>query len=87
MRTSGRERPNGKERPSPAHTVAVAGVASGHAHEQPTKADEEAMARILADASRRAARLPEEKQATPGLQVVAEAEVAPRLAVGTCRAT
>ena len=69
----GEERPNGKEA-EPAHAVAVAGVTSGHAHEQPTKADEEAMARILADASRRAARLPEEKQARPGLQVVAEAD-------------
>jgi len=48
------------------------GAASGHAHEQPTKADEEAMARILADASRRAAKLPEEKQPRPGLQVVTE---------------
>jgi hypothetical protein len=56
----------------PAHAVSVG--ASGHAHEQPTKADEEAMARILADASRRAARLPDDKQARPGLQVVAEAE-------------
>ncbi|MFZ0250495.1 MAG: MerR family transcriptional regulator [Acidimicrobiales bacterium] len=69
----GAERPNGKAA-QPAHAVAVAGVASGHAHEQPTKADEEAMARILADASRRAARLPEEKQAKPGLQVVAEGD-------------
>ena len=43
--------------------------------EQPTKADEEAMARILADASRRAARLPEETQDRRGLQVVAEADV------------
>jgi DNA-binding transcriptional MerR regulator len=67
----GAERPNGKA-VQPAHAVAVG--ASGHAHEQPTKADEEAMARILADASRRAARLPEDKQARPGLQVVAEAE-------------
>ena len=67
----GAERPNGKA-VHPAHAVAVG--ASGHAHEQPTKADEEAMARILADASRRAARLPEDKQARPGLQVVAEAE-------------
>ena len=49
----GAERPNGKA-VQPAHAVAVG--ASGHAHEQPTKADEEAMARILADASRRAAR-------------------------------
>ena len=67
----GAERPNGKA-VQPAHAVAVG--ASGHAHEQPTKADEEAMARILADASRRAARLPEDKQAHAGLQVVAEAE-------------
>ena len=71
------EQPNGKAaRPAPA--VAVAGVASGHAHEQPTKADEEAMARILADASRRAAKLPDEKQARPGLQVVSEVEVSPQ---------
>ncbi|HEX4126430.1 MAG TPA: MerR family transcriptional regulator [Acidimicrobiales bacterium] len=76
----GAERPNGKAA-QPAHAVAVAGVASGHAHEQPTKADEEAMARILADASRRAARLPEEKQARPGLQVVAEADEARGAAV------
>ena len=68
----GAEQPNGKAA-RPVHAVAVAGGASGHAHEQPTKADEEAMARILADASRRAAKLPEEKQARPGLQVVAEA--------------
>jgi DNA-binding transcriptional MerR regulator len=67
----GAERPNGKA-VQPAHAVAVG--ASGHAHEQSTKADEEAMARILADASRRAARLPDDKQARPGLQVVAEAE-------------
>ncbi len=53
--------------PSPAHVGAA---------EQPTKADEEAMARILADASRRAARLPEEVQARRGLQVVGEAEQA-----------
>jgi DNA-binding transcriptional MerR regulator len=74
----GAERPNGKAA-QPAHAVAVAGVASGHGHghEQPTKADEEAMARILADASRRAAaRLPEEKQARGGLQVVADGDVA-----------
>jgi DNA-binding transcriptional MerR regulator len=65
------DQPNGKA-VHPAHAVSVG--AAGHAHEQPTKADEEAMARILADASRRAARLPEDKQARPGLQVVAEAE-------------
>jgi DNA-binding transcriptional MerR regulator len=81
----GPEQPNGKTA-QPAHAVAVAGVASGHAHEQPTKADEEAMARILADASRRAARLPEEKQARPGLQVVAEADDAKGVAVDTATA-
>jgi DNA-binding transcriptional MerR regulator len=77
----GAERPNGKAA-QPAHAVAtaVAGVASGQAHERPTKADEEAMARILADASRRTARLPEEKQARPGLQVVTESDVLPRAA-------
>ncbi len=75
----GAEVPNGKQA-QPAHAVAVAGVASGHADEQPTKADEEAMARILADASRRAARLPEDKQARTGLQVVAEPEVGRRAA-------
>ena len=40
------------------------------AEEQPTKADEEAMARILADASRRTANLPEAAQGRRGLQVV-----------------
>ncbi len=40
--------------------------------EQPTKADEEAMARILADASRRAALMPETAQVRRGLQVVGE---------------
>jgi DNA-binding transcriptional MerR regulator len=43
--------------------------------EQPTKADAEAMARILADASRRAAaRMPEAAQTRPGLQVLGEGE-------------
>jgi len=55
--------PNGK----PAH--AGADPAGG---QQPTKADEEAMARILADASRRAARMPETAKARGGLQVVGE---------------
>ena len=55
----GAEQPNGKAA-QPAHAVAVGGAASGPPVEQPTKADEEAMARILADASRRAARLPEQ---------------------------
>ena len=71
----GAERPNGKAA-QPAHAVAVAGAGvRATPIEQPTKADEEAMARILADASRRAARLPEDAQARRGLQVVAEAEV------------
>jgi DNA-binding transcriptional MerR regulator len=72
----GAEQPNGKAA-QPAHAVAVAGAdaASGHTLEQPTKADEEAMARILADASRRAARLPEQTPDRRGLQVVAEADV------------
>jgi DNA-binding transcriptional MerR regulator len=65
----GAQQPNGKAA-QPAHAVAVAGAAGGQTHEQPTKADEEAMARILADASRRAARLPDEVQARRGLQVV-----------------
>ncbi len=74
---AGTERPNGKAA-EPVHAAAVAGVASGHAQEQPTKADEEAMARILADASRRAARLPEQPAERRGLQVVAETDVALR---------
>jgi DNA-binding transcriptional MerR regulator len=73
------EQPNGKSGRA-AQAVAVAGVPPGHAHEQPTKADEEAMARILADASRRAAKLPDEKQARPGLQVVTEVEAPPHVA-------
>jgi DNA-binding transcriptional MerR regulator len=75
----GAEQPNGKSARA-AQAVAVASVPPGHAHEQPTKADEEAMARILADASRRAAKLPDEKQARPGLQVVTEVEAPPRAA-------
>jgi DNA-binding transcriptional MerR regulator len=55
---------NGKPA-DPADTIGVA-------DEQPTKADEEAMARILADASRRAARMPETAQVRRGLQVVGE---------------
>ena len=62
------EGPNGK----PAHAAARAGAGTGPEH-QPTKADEEAMARILADASRRAARMPEAAKARGGLQVVGEA--------------
>ena len=71
----GADLPNGK--PSePAY--AAAGVApapaAAQAQEHAAKADEEAMARILADASRRAARLPEEAQARRGLQVVVEGD-------------
>jgi DNA-binding transcriptional MerR regulator len=55
----------------------VGGVRSGAADaarddEQPTKADEEAMARILADASRRTALMPDGAQALRGLQVLGE---------------
>jgi DNA-binding transcriptional MerR regulator len=63
---------NGKpaEPAAPAsHAAASIGSADD---EQPTKADEEAMARILADASRRAALIPETAQARRGLQVVGE---------------
>ena len=58
------------------HAAASIGAADD---EQPTKADEEAMARILADASRRAALMPEGAHARRGLQVVGE-EVAPETA-------
>jgi DNA-binding transcriptional MerR regulator len=61
------DKTNGKTvQPAGAH------VAATPEDEQPTKADEEAMARILADASRRAARMPEAAQARRGLQVVGE---------------
>jgi DNA-binding transcriptional MerR regulator len=63
---------NGKlaEPASPtSHAAASIGAAE---EEQPTKADEEAMARILADASRRAALMPEAAQGRRALQVVAE---------------
>jgi DNA-binding transcriptional MerR regulator len=63
----GAEGPNGK----PAHAAAAKGAVVA-AEQQPTKADEEAMARILADASRRAARMPEAAPARRGLQVVGE---------------
>jgi DNA-binding transcriptional MerR regulator len=76
--------PNGKAA-EPVHAVAVAGVASGFAHDQPTKADEEAMARILADASRRAARLPEQPAERHTLQVMAETDVAARPAAEPAR--
>ncbi|HXZ61214.1 MAG TPA: MerR family transcriptional regulator [Acidimicrobiales bacterium] len=49
---------------------APAGATTGTA--EPTKADEEAMARILADASRRTATRPAETEGRRGLQVVGE---------------
>ena len=70
---------NGKAS-EPAYAAAGA-PAAAHTQEQPTKADQEAMARILEDASRRAARLPEEAQTRRGLQVVVEGETAATAAV------
>ncbi len=61
------EGPNGK----PARVAAPPAAA---AEQQPTRADEEAMARILADASRRTARMPEAAQARHGLQVVGQGD-------------
>ncbi len=74
---------NGSSRATATRAAAAAGhgpattqVAVAEVDEQPTKADEEAMARILADASRRTARLPEAVTvasgagARGGLQVV-----------------
>jgi DNA-binding transcriptional MerR regulator len=73
---------NGKPaRPADAARPAAAKVASSATvEEQPTKADEEAMARILADASRRTAQRPDAvapSAARRGLQVVDEARVPP----------
>ena len=64
--------------PSHAATVGAAAHVQGAGvpaagGERPTKADEEAMARILADASRRTARLPEDASGRRGLQVVGDA--------------
>jgi DNA-binding transcriptional MerR regulator len=64
---------NGKPAHAARPPAAVAAPAA--AGEQPTKADEEAMARILADASRRTARMPEAPPTRRGLQVVGESEV------------
>jgi DNA-binding transcriptional MerR regulator len=64
---SGLELENGK----PLEVDAGHGTADD---EQPTKADEAAMARILADASRRTALMPEAAQARRGLQVLDEGE-------------
>jgi DNA-binding transcriptional MerR regulator len=64
------DRPNGK--PSEPAYAAAGAAPAAPAQEQPTKADEEAMARILADASRRAGLMPDEDQPRRGLQVVVE---------------
>jgi DNA-binding transcriptional MerR regulator len=76
---AGTETGNGKSS-EPAYAVAGAAT-TAQTQEQPTKADQDAMARILEDASRRAARLPEEVQARRGLEVVAEGEKAAAAAV------
>ena len=67
----GMDAENGKTvEPAPKHAAAMPAVAVED--ERPTKADEEAMARILADASRRTARMPEAAEARRGLQVLGE---------------
>ncbi len=75
-------KPASTRAPQPAHATASAGpvsqaqsVATSPAGDQPTRADqdEEVMARILADASRRTARLPEDASNRRGLQVVSDA--------------
>src|SRR6202008_4321138 len=53
---------NGKPAEPAGPTPHVAASLGNSADERPTKADEEAMARILADASRRAALMPETAQ-------------------------
>jgi DNA-binding transcriptional MerR regulator len=69
----------GNGKPAPATRPAAASAAPDPTvEEQPTKADEEAMARILADASRRTAQRPDATAAPAagrrGLQVVDEAQ-------------
>ena len=66
----------GNGKPSEHASVAAGAPAPALVTEQPTKADQEAMARILEDASRRAARLPDDAQARRGLQVVAAGDTA-----------
>jgi DNA-binding transcriptional MerR regulator len=63
---------NGKPADRAVPTPDAAASLGTSGDEQPTKADEEAMARILADASRRAALMPETAQVRRGLQVVGE---------------
>jgi len=79
------EAPNG--RPG-AHGAGPAAAESGAAQlvEEPTKADEAAMARILADASRRSAHLPAEAQTRRELQVVGEGRTAAAIALSAGRA-
>jgi hypothetical protein len=52
--------------------LAGAGPAAGRTEEQSARADDEAMARILADASRRSAMMPEAGATRPPLRVVGE---------------
>jgi len=63
---------NGKPAEPAASTSHAADTADAADDEQPTKADEEAMARILADASRRAALMPEAAQVRHGFQVAGD---------------
>jgi DNA-binding transcriptional MerR regulator len=63
---------NGKPAEPAGATPHAADSLGASGDEQPTKADEEAMARILADASRRTALMPEAAQVRRGLQVVGE---------------
>jgi len=76
------EQPNGKE----AQAVAAGSGAAVEALERPSTADEEAMARILADASRRAARLPEQSPDRRGRPIGAEADVPQRVEAETAAA-
>jgi DNA-binding transcriptional MerR regulator len=64
---------------------APVGVAAGpgRTEEQMARADDEAMARILADASRRTAQIPDPAPARPPLQVVANGPGAPAATTGT----
>ena len=71
----GADLPNGKPaRHAPTQAAAtVSAVATVQVEQdKPTKADQEAMARILADASRRTARRPDEVLGSQGPEVVAE---------------
>jgi DNA-binding transcriptional MerR regulator len=83
----GADAPNGKPAPTartaasvPAPAAATATDVAATVADRPTKADEEVMARILADASRRAARLPDETSARRELQVVGDRGADPGVA-------